>query len=69
MTTRNNYDEIQMASSNMMIEKAPEQLAGKLAQSMKSLLCSECNYPLCETRQTSCGCRLCGRCFATLLER
>jgi hypothetical protein len=61
--------EFTMACSKLAIERAPELLGGKLSPTLKSLLCCECNYPIYDARQTTCGCRLCNGCYTALLDK
>ena len=59
-----------MASSmSSTTDIVPHLLGDKLPGTLSTLLCSQCNLPLIESRQASCGCRICGNCFSSLKER
>ena len=50
-------------------DTVPYLLGDKLPTTLVTLLCSQCNLPLIKSRQTSCGCCVCGNCFSSLNER
>ena len=59
-----------MASSiSSTTDIVPHLLGDKLPPTVSTLLCSQCNLPLIEPRQPSCGYRICGNCFSSLNER
>ena len=59
-----------MASSiSSITDIVPHLLGDKLPATLSTLLCSQCNLPLIESRQASCGCRICGNCFSSLNEK
>ena len=61
-----------MASNNSRsIIEVPEQLGYKIpvTSSAIDLLCSECGLPVVDTRQASCGCRLCGTSYNLFIDR
>ena len=58
-----------MANSISSTTDTVHLLGDKLPTTLATLLCSQCNLPLIESRQASCDCCICGKYFSSVNER